>query len=499
MFAVDSSAAITPNHAAPVGSTNMDSAAFAGFLFEMQSADAPEVSPDIPETPAEQTGLKSPFSSDLVMPGEIAEDSSNENTQAAPPDSAALAYAFVITLPAQQVPQTIDEQSAPPTNTKDAQVVEGLPIEPVSMQAPTRDEQVAKLAHQEPALEEVEPEQRDTTTQPIASDQPPIISAHIPAPSPGTGIQPKPAAAPSVDRIETPSDMAGSVSAAQPGQRGIQTDMPSAISEEHVTRPASNTPVILEARITKHESLTDKTAQQPAGDSELPQASASAPVPRVQQIEQPGSPDNLPQDREEGETLTAPAKHQQQQNANGTPHPVESISTDRAHTARATVAEQAPQTNRTAEDPRSATAEKTPLKTVEVRIPDGAGGVTVRMQERAGSVQVSVRSADPNLASKVAEGLPDLTRTLDRQGFRAEMWTPQETKLGAADSIARPETMIHRHSEAASSIQAEAGQTEFGQSEQDNNQHRQRKPDWEEEQNERRRPRSEENFEEYLW
>ena len=65
-----------------------------------------------------------------------------------------------------------------------------------------------------------------------------------------------------------------------------------------------------------------------------------------------------------------------------------------------------------AEEKPDATTQPAPLKHLDIRIPDANGGVTVRVHERAGGVQVSVRTSDAQIAGNIAETLPDLTRQL---------------------------------------------------------------------------------------
>lgn len=112
-------------------------------------------------------------------------------------------------------------------------------------------------------------------------------------------------------------------------------------------------------------------------------------------------------------------------------------------------------------------AQPAPLKQFDIRIPNESGGVTVRVQERAGSVEVSVRSSDAQIASSVSETLPDLVQQLDQQGFNAETWTP----AGEAD--------LPRHNS-------------------ENHQDDHRKPGWDE--SPRRRPKHKptEDFKEHL-
>jgi hypothetical protein len=50
--------------------------------------------------------------------------------------------------------------------------------------------------------------------------------------------------------------------------------------------------------------------------------------------------------------------------------------------------------------------------------------VEVRLTERAGEVQVAVRTPDPHLAGTLRENLPTLSTRLADSGFRAETWHP---------------------------------------------------------------------------
>jgi hypothetical protein len=139
-------------------------------------------------------------------------------------------------------------------------------------------------------------------------------------------------------------------------------------------------------------------------------------------------------------------------------------------------------------------AERTPLKQLDLRIPDANGGVTVRVQERAGAVQVTVRSVDTQLASGVAEALPELRRGLDREGFRAETWTPQTARLTepGVDEHSIATGVLHIP-DPGSSIRAEQTRAE------DDPAQSQREPEWRDEPERRRKRQQEEDFKEYLW
>ncbi len=143
-----------------------------------------------------------------------------------------------------------------------------------------------------------------------------------------------------------------------------------------------------------------------------------------------------------------------------------------------------------AEEKTDAAAQRAPLKHLDIRIPDANGGVTVRVHERAGGVQVSVRTSDAQIAGNIAETLPDLTRQLDQQGFHAETWTPsKETTLlseRALDTNSQPGASHAQH------VHTETAQEDSQPK--DNN----RRPEWEEQPRRRPKPVSIENFKEHL-
>lgn len=142
------------------------------------------------------------------------------------------------------------------------------------------------------------------------------------------------------------------------------------------------------------------------------------------------------------------------------------------------------------EEKPDATTQPAPLKHLDIRIPDANGGVTVRVHERAGGLQVSVRTSDAQIAGNIAETLPDLTRQLGHQGFHAETWTPsKETSLLSErapdlNSQSGPSHAQHVHTEPAQ---------EDNQA-QDNN----RRPEWEEQPRRRPKPVSIKDFKEHL-
>ncbi|HYP09264.1 MAG TPA: hypothetical protein VER03_23775 [Bryobacteraceae bacterium] len=97
------------------------------------------------------------------------------------------------------------------------------------------------------------------------------------------------------------------------------------------------------------------------------------------------------------------------------------------------------------EMPEAPAPASTPLKRIEIRIPDPLNDVVLQVQERRGAVQVTVRTEDARTANDIATHLPDLTRSLGQQGFRTETafsgqlsseqdWKHAPGRRGEADS-----------------------------------------------------------------
>ena len=59
---------------------------------------------------------------------------------------------------------------------------------------------------------------------------------------------------------------------------------------------------------------------------------------------------------------------------------------------------------------------------------DDSSKVTVDLSERAGKVQVSVRTADPELAKSLRGDLGDLVGRLESKGFKTEAWVPTASR-----------------------------------------------------------------------
>ncbi len=61
--------------------------------------------------------------------------------------------------------------------------------------------------------------------------------------------------------------------------------------------------------------------------------------------------------------------------------------------------------------------------------------VSLRVVERAGEVQIAVRTSDPQLAGALRQHLPDLVSDLSRRGYQAETWQPLAGGGGTSNNI----------------------------------------------------------------
>jgi hypothetical protein len=272
-------------------------------------------------------------------------------------------------------------------------------------------------------------------------------------------------------------------------------------SEAHDSAPQR---VILEARITKQPAVTEPgkpAVHKETSTSAVPEPESNRPVtPAVKEV---NKTEFAPPEHKEEQPLPSQEKQPAPARQEHAAAPLVTPQFERPSTAQPASHEPVHPTSTQPDIPEPAAADQTPLKRMDLRIPDAnGGGVTVRLQERGGAVHVSVRSNDAQLANGVAEHLPELTRNLDRQGYRAETRTP-----AGANPIAdtTPEGLLRTgstrdhavetaraHSDAVPHRQPE--QARSGNETSDGH----RKPDWQEEIYKRPRRPSEDNFKEFL-
>jgi hypothetical protein len=75
---------------------------------------------------------------------------------------------------------------------------------------------------------------------------------------------------------------------------------------------------------------------------------------------------------------------------------------------------------------------------IQLELRDADARVNVRLVERAGSVQVDVRTPDSHLAASLRDDLPALTARLEQTGLRAETWhdAPAAARIAMAEPAA---------------------------------------------------------------
>ncbi len=75
---------------------------------------------------------------------------------------------------------------------------------------------------------------------------------------------------------------------------------------------------------------------------------------------------------------------------------------------------------------------------IQLELHDDGSRVNVRLVERAGSVQVDVRTPDSHLAGALRDDLPSLTARLEQSGLRAEAWHDAPAVTAARIRTAEP-------------------------------------------------------------
>lgn len=128
--------------------------------------------------------------------------------------------------------------------------------------------------------------------------------------------------------------------------------------------------------------------------------------------------------------------------------------------------------------PASEDAVAQPVRELSVRISDGTSrSADVRITDRAGEVQVSVRSADPGLTVNLRDGLSDLASRLDRHQVSSEIWQPATASTKPADSQSQSQGESRGNSQQDHNGQANSG-NDGGQTPR---RQQQASPDWLEE------------------
>jgi hypothetical protein len=117
-----------------------------------------------------------------------------------------------------------------------------------------------------------------------------------------------------------------------------------------------------------------------------------------------------------------------------------------------------------------------PLKQLSIQVGDSQQQrVELRVVERSGELQVSVRSASPEVTQGLRQGLSELVGRLDQSGFHAEAWRPGATAgvQGTVETRQESAQFQNNGSQGQPSSQQ--------QSRQQGNQHQSPRPQWVEE------------------
>lgn len=80
----------------------------------------------------------------------------------------------------------------------------------------------------------------------------------------------------------------------------------------------------------------------------------------------------------------------------------------------------------------NATLQPPPTRDISIRVGGvGSPNVDLRVVEKGGKVQVTVKTPDPELARSLQSDLGDLVGRLEKKGYQAETWTPQSSPAEA--------------------------------------------------------------------
>ena len=143
----------------------------------------------------------------------------------------------------------------------------------------------------------------------------------------------------------------------------------------------------------------------------------------------------------------------------------------------AAAASDSAQTPRAPEPPVAAPAPTpaTPVQQIAVRIPqDGGAPVDLQITERGGEIHVSVRTADTAMQTSLRQDLGTLSNSLERAGYRAEMFTPRETSAVPAAREMQTSTNLRDEREQPGSGGGGSGNPQQGRQQQSSRDQRQK-------------------------
>jgi hypothetical protein len=111
-----------------------------------------------------------------------------------------------------------------------------------------------------------------------------------------------------------------------------------------------------------------------------------------------------------------------------------------------------------------------PIREISFRLAGASANVDVQIAERAGKIQVAVRTPDQDLAKSLQTNLGELVGHLEQKGFRTDAWTPATEHLSGA--VKEPSNSANSQSQSDHS-RSPGGQQDQRHGQQQSNQRRQ--------------------------
>ena len=219
-------------------------------------------------------------------------------------------------------------------------------------------------------------------------DQPGLQAASLPSPAPArpaNPLQASPSASPAAPLPGAPPSLSGNP---LPSQSPLPDTPAGPVSPASAGSPQAEPPAL--------------SKPNPAARHRAPEA--VFPVPAPAQAEKGRSSAQSPAGQETGSPIPWPAAPVHRESAAQSSQPA---------------APPAPPRGETPAPPPPAAARE-----IRLQVSGQEHRVDVRLTERAGEVQVAVRTPDSRLAGVLREDLPALAARLEQTGFRAETWHP---------------------------------------------------------------------------
>jgi hypothetical protein len=107
------------------------------------------------------------------------------------------------------------------------------------------------------------------------------------------------------------------------------------------------------------------------------------------------------------------------------------------------------------------------MKDISVRVESAQGqSVDIRIVQRAGDLQIAVKSDDTNTTQGLRQGLTELSNRLNESGYQAETWRPGHAAT-TAESAA--ESGNSSHQPPSGDAQSNPGSSQQNRGQRDNN------------------------------